>query len=278
MVTEAQYPEQPLPSSSERHVLKSTTHRSILDLAGMVVKRHPRGSGFWLHSQLLNELRAFASHSHYTVLHYAAARADLLLVRTLIQMGAPYDAVHRYIDETGAERHGVMPVEVVRSSEHHHAAEVVDYLTSIDNAFRRVRADDITWMRKWLAGQVEKPMDARDMRGRTMLHYAQSLKMARLLVGHGATVNVYDDRDISPLGVFIGMDRMDIVRWLLVEQGADVDPSVAMVRPLHRAASLPNGLAFVKLLVEHGASVTAVTGGARAEQVCRDAMKVRILP
>ena len=107
-------------------------------------------------------------------------------------------------------------------------------------------------------------IDWRDSWGTTALHYAtykNSCAVIRVLVEHGADVNVSSERKGTPLhsaaAIADKVDTLEAAR-LLLELGADVNAPRPRDRktPLHAAVKSGN-LPLVRLLVAHGADVHA---------------------
>lgn len=109
-------------------------------------------------------------------------------------------------------------------------------------------------------------MDARDKHHSTLLHLAsrgRNLGAVRLLLEHGANVDVRNDKGWTPLyqlvmvisPILFDVD-LEIIRCLL-EHGADVDAHEnKQWTPLHLTSSRGHDAA-TQVLLEHGASVHA---------------------
>ncbi len=122
-----------------------------------------------------------------------------------------------------------------------------------------VRASDRRTVRKMLATDADL-VKARDEGGSTPLHHAAgfaTLATMQLLLDKGADVNAANRRNSTPL--FWAIHDEAKLR-LLLARGADAVKRQADGRtPLYQAVSIGNGTAIVKLLLEKGVDVNAVT-------------------
>lgn len=140
--------------------------------------------------------------------------------------------------------------------------------SSDDKLFKALKAQDYSAAIEWLNKGASAT--ATDKYGRTPLHYANNLELARLLIEKGADVNAMRAesvlpalikgakpitiKDYAPLHL---LSSTDVVQ-LLLNNGADVNIlGKYKVTPLHRAADLKDSSSLVKLLLEHGANVNA---------------------
>ena len=81
-----------------------------------------------------------------------------------------------------------------------------------------------------------------------------NVEIAKLLIEHGADVNVTDILDNTPLDDAISKNNTEIAK-LLIEYGADINVKGDYGKtPLHDAIS-KNNVEIAKLLIEHGADV-----------------------
>jgi len=139
---------------------------------------------------------------------------------------------------------------------------------SDDKLFKALKAQDYSAAIEWLNKGASAT--ATDKHGRTPLHYANNLELARLLIEKGADVNAMGAesvlpalikntkpitiKDYAPLHLLTSTDVVE----LLLNNGADVNIlGKYKVTPLHRAADLKDSSPLVKLLLEHGANVNA---------------------
>jgi ankyrin repeat protein len=97
--------------------------------------------------------------------------------------------------------------------------------------------------------------------GWTALHSAANqdrLEVARLLIARGANVNVFDERDYTPLKIAVNGGYREMVE-LLIAHGALINPIDTIgMSPLHFAAAGGHG-EIAKILIAKGAIVNAQT-------------------
>jgi len=130
--------------------------------------------------------------------------------------------------------------------------------------------DDIDAVRIVLESGAD--VDSVDDGHSALLHgasYSRSVKVARLLLDHGANINVRNGKGQTPLHIASGRDADEIredsfdVISFLVERGADVHAlDDNHLTPLHFASQRGNDKA-ARLLLGHGAVVHALDGNHR---------------
>lgn len=94
-----------------------------------------------------------------------------------------------------------------------------------------------------------------DNNGRTALHYAVArFDIAKMLVNHGADVNVRDNNGDVPLHIAITDNRNDSIKLLLSRSSIVNASNNKGELPIHLAVRIRNTHA-IKLLLQHGASL-----------------------
>ena len=152
-------------------------------------------------------------------LHTACVHGNLSMVKTLIERGA---------NVNGRDAHGNTPLHMTARYERKKTMQaLLNYLTCDPNI--------------------------KNKEGRSPLHVAcicGNLDGVKLLIKHGARVNVKDIHDSTPLSLAVLNNHTSIVSALVSEFGCDPNDGVS----LHTACKHDN-LSMVKTLLEHGASV-----------------------
>ncbi len=125
---------------------------------------------------------------------------------------------------------------------------------------------------KQLLTRGADPNAHNDANATALLYAAHSLEKTRVLVDAGADVNARSDDGRTPLFIAAGIPGNIATVKLLLERGANVNPtsrSFADSTPLRSAIEAPD-VAIAKLLVERGADMKAVgfLGLASAAAVC----------
>jgi ankyrin repeat protein len=126
--------------------------------------------------------------------------------------------------------------------------------TPSDQFYEAIRSNDLPAVRLLLKSGT--PIDTKDARGGTPLHYAAavgSIEMVRELLAAGAGVNARTSFEATPLMWCAG----DLAKTkLLVEKGADVNARSKMGNtPLQIAAAEPRNVETIRYLLEHGAEM-----------------------
>jgi ankyrin repeat protein len=119
----------------------------------------------------------------------------------------------------------------------------------------RAALDDLDDVAEWLITSRSQDPDEHDRYNTTPLYYASSrgnLKVAELLIKHGADVNAQCISDLRPLHVASTNGRLEILR-LLIGNGADVNALVSGVWTALYLASKEGHLEVVRALLENGA-------------------------
>jgi ankyrin repeat protein len=165
-------------------------------------------------------------------LHRAAQQGDLRSVVLLSDSGSPVDA---------RDHHGMTPL--------HHAAraghtDVASFLISRGakvNAYSYFDGDP----HEGTIGEL----------GWSVLHYARQLRMAELLIAHGAIIDAYDCYKVmTPLHWAAARGDHSLASCL-IKRGASVDDQDRHgLTPLHHAARADSS-ALVALLLDAGANV-----------------------
>lgn len=92
------------------------------------------------------------------------------------------------------------------------------------------------------------------------LHVAMNhgyLETVKILVEHGADVNLPTNYGVPPVISAIRQERLQIATYL-VEHGADVNMTINTITPLMTSIQFPNTpVSFIELLLKHGANVNA---------------------
>lgn len=218
-----------------------------------------------------------------TPLHAAAERGDIAVAKFLLENGADVNAPNvrvatplhiaanqGYLDmarlllDHGAD---------INSCDASARWETRDYYGApLHVAFSR-NSDTSISMTKFLLERGADP-EARDVKSATPLHTAaagNSLPTVKLLLDYGAPVNARDEDGTTPLfmaaeqldpnGMPDPIDRPDLdIAKLLLEQGALVNIQNSIgITPLFMAVNHMDS-AMAKLLLDHGASVSARYG------------------
>ncbi|GAB1354409.1 hypothetical protein MASR1M12_31470 [Erysipelotrichia bacterium] len=183
------------------------------------------------------------NEANKTLLHYAAEKGQLSVVKALIERGADITAEWgSWFKET--------PMKTARNNRH---PELIPYLTGlplhlavVEGKLKKVR-DEIS----------KKPsiVNTPDLEGKSPLHlaaYAGKTEIANALIVRGALVDQKDPNGTTPLILASDQGHVDIVR-LLLDSNADVNAAGQYeTTPLQRAAQ--NGhLSVVLLLLDRGA-------------------------
>lgn len=85
-----------------------------------------------------------------------------------------------------------------------------------------------------------------------------NIALARLLLAHGATVNLADEQGATPLHAAAASGNVELVT-LLLDKGADIHATASGWTPLHTAA-MKKQRGAAELLLARGADVNARTG------------------
>ena len=114
-------------------------------------------------------------------------------------------------------------------------------------------------------------VDIRTFAGRTALHQAVSqraIKIIEVLFAHNADPNARDNYDYSPLNLAIQYGQLDLAK-LLIEHGANVNMGTGRDEetPLQQATCTHN-IGLVKLLIAHGAEINAVSKTGMTSLLC----------
>jgi ankyrin repeat protein len=119
----------------------------------------------------------------------------------------------------------------------------------------RAALDDLDDVAGWLITSRSQDPDEHDRYNTTPFYYASSrgnLKVAQLLIEHGADVNAQCVSSLRPLHIASTNGRLEILR-LLVRNGADVNALVSGVWTALHLASKEGHLEVVRVLLENGA-------------------------
>ena len=104
----------------------------------------------------------------------------------------------------------------------------------------------------------DPPFENFKRRGQVPLYFAaymNSVEMAKLLIEHGANVNVRDKKGRRPIHSAAGQNSLEVAK-LLTEHRTDVSArDNDRITPMHHAAG-QNSVEMAKLLIEHGANVS----------------------
>ena len=199
-----------------------------------------------------------AMHGKVMALWLAAISGQLEVVKVLLAAGADIEGGQRWMTPLlGAAAAG--HTDIVALLKQHKAK--VHFLA-------RVALEDLPAVTRELARRPALARQA-DECGKTALHYAAarlSIPMAKLLLSHGAQVNVLSAHEETPL--FLACDRRaaDPARQrrfleFLLAHGADAArANWRSVTPLH-VATRARSVVAVELLLAHGVDVNAKDGG-----------------
>ena len=188
-----------------------------------------------------------------TVLHYAVFMNDLERVKLLIEKGAD-------VNIQNGDGNTAIFYAALNSN-----LEIVQYLIengadiTITNKSRKdfihyaARSGNLELV-QWL---VNQGISVSEYNG--ALHNAVAsgnLELVKWLVAHGADVNSYFLND-SVLAYAIECSNMDIMRYLVEQEGVDVNASThkRIYYPALEEAVKHNNFESVKFLVEHGANI-----------------------
>ncbi len=124
-----------------------------------------------------------------------------------------------------------------------------------EEAKRAKNAKKIEKLLKRLSDEEKKQLvDAKDIYGNTILYWARNPGGAKVLIQHGADVNVKNIYGTTPLDMLV--ENESVVK-VLIQHGADVNAKTIKGRtPLHTAVIF-NSSRSVALLIQHGADVNA---------------------
>ena len=162
----------------------------------------------------------------YTPLHFAAKRGYLDIVKFLVENGADVNAKE--------DKYKYSPFRV--AAEEGHLA-VMKYLfekgvdiSQLDSygwtALHQTASKGYTDCVQWLVDNHVDPM-IKSVKGCTALHRAANVKIAQLLLDHGANINEKDMYGITPLFWASNNNRPEVVRFLLAHGAiADVTSTV----------------------------------------------------
>jgi cytohesin len=166
-----------------------------------------------------------ADKDGYSALHWACQYGDLPIVKLLIRGGANLDL---------ADSEGFRPLEVAINCGHPKVARyLIKCSASVSkprNRYSVVHAaaakGDISTLRTLMQiSSARRFPNARDMNGRTPLHWAAqdgNVKCARLLLSKGATPSSLDRHGFAPLHISAAEAHLPFVEVLL-RNGVDID-------------------------------------------------------
>ncbi len=201
-----------------------------------------------------------------TALMYAALNSNVDAVKLLIEKDANLDLQNEY-------QNTALMFSLYFTGNDEFTAEKVDTALALIEAGAdvNIQADDkvtalLKLMREWGSGWNENAekvffalinanadVNLKDRLGKTALHHAPSVAVAKALVDAGANLDEKDDEGSSPLAVVRDMDIMTY----LIQQGANKE---GLNDALHNAAFGFDGeQAFVTFLLEQGADVNSQT-------------------
>jgi ankyrin repeat protein len=193
---------------------------------------------------------------------------QIAIIKTWIEQGAEWpDALSKEAERVPLDPKAVAAVETLRTGDEAGFLKALSVDTQLMNArgpegstpFMYAALYGDASMLEQLLKQGADPNRKNDAGATALMWAATNLEKTRVLLAHDASVNAISDDLRTPLMIAAGMPAGKPIVQLLLEHGANVNPTKrpdSQSSPLVQAA-LASNVETMKLLLEHGADLKA---------------------